>query len=109
MTPETTSHILLMIILFGFSAFFSIAETALFSLSSQKLKEMVDKKWIASSLLQKMKQDPRRLLTTILLGNDLINIAISILATEILASYLGFLNETLFLFISIGLTTFVII
>ncbi|MBI1909511.1 MAG: HlyC/CorC family transporter [Deltaproteobacteria bacterium] len=109
MTPPITNSLLVIFLLLGFSSFFSMAETALFSLSSQQVQKMIQSKVLGANLIKKFQSDPKQVLTAILLGNDLVNIAISILATEILVPYFKFLDKTLFFLISVGLTTFVIL
>ncbi|MDO8462255.1 MAG: hemolysin family protein [Deltaproteobacteria bacterium] len=109
MHAETTTHLLLIVLLLGFSSFFSAAETALFSLSPRQLKKMIEAKGLGTKLIQRFQSEPKQVLTTILLGNDLINIAISILATGQLALLFPTISKTLFLCLSIGITTFVIL
>src|SRR3989338_4671161 len=109
MIIHSSIYFLLILFLLAFSAFFSGAETAIFSISARRLKKMRKEKLIGSSLLVKIKKNPRKILTTILLGNDLVNIAISILAAQWLSVYLGHLNETVFFILTAGITTFFII
>ncbi|MEH6457214.1 MAG: CNNM domain-containing protein, partial [Cocleimonas sp.] len=74
----------ILFILFLLSAFFSGTETALMSLNRYKLKHLAkDNKGaqLASQLLEK----PDRLIGVILIGNNLVNILITQLAT-----YIGF-------------------
>jgi CBS domain containing-hemolysin-like protein len=66
-------------ILLGLSAFFSASETALTAINKIKLKHLVKHKVKNAFLLQKLLEKPRDLLTTILFGNTLVNIANSIL------------------------------
>jgi CBS domain containing-hemolysin-like protein len=65
------------------SGFFSSAETALFSISRAKAIHLAKEKHITTALIQKMKSDPHRLLTTILIGNNIVNVGASALATAI--------------------------
>ena len=65
------------------SGFFSSAETALFSISKAKAIHLAKEKGPANKLIKKMKADPHRLLTTILIGNNLVNIGASAIATAI--------------------------
>lgn len=74
---------ILLIILILFSAFFSGTETAFFSLSNIKLKKMLSCKEKNAKLVAKLKSNPQRLLITILIGNNLVNIAAASLATII--------------------------
>jgi len=59
------------------SAFFSGSECAMFSLDHYALEQLEDGKRSSDRAIRKMLERPRRLLATILLGNELINITIS--------------------------------
>ena len=78
-----TDQIILLIALVLFSGFFSSAETALFSISKVKARHLAKAKGKANKLIKKMKEDPHKLLSTILIGNNLVNVAASALATAI--------------------------
>lgn len=80
-------RIIALIILIILSAFFSGVETALFSLSSLKVRYLVEKKRKHAKILQKIKQKPHELLTTILIGNNVANIAAATLATVIASDF----------------------
>jgi len=71
----------LLILLLGFSAFFSGTETAFFSLSRIYLKKLENNQTAASRRILALIRRPRRLLITLLLGNTFVNMAISSLAT----------------------------
>ncbi len=77
-------QVIALIILLILSGFFSSAETSLFSISRSKArflaKQSGDK---ANQLIFQMKNDPHRLLSTILIGNNVVNIAASSLATRL--------------------------
>jgi putative hemolysin len=70
-------------ILLCFSAFFSGSETALFSLSRLKVRQMATDPSSPRRLVAKMLSNPHRLLATILLGNMLVNVASSSLGENI--------------------------
>ena len=71
------------------SAFFSCSETALFSLSPVKVRMMIEQKKKGSGILYKLKRNPRKLIVTVLLGNNIVNIAASALATMISTELFG--------------------
>ena len=68
-------------VLIFLSGFFSSAETALFSISKVKARHLAKEKSRAKRLILKMKEDPHRLLSTILIGNNLVNVGASAIAT----------------------------
>jgi CBS domain containing-hemolysin-like protein len=65
------------------SGFFSSAETALFSISRVRARHLAKSPHATDKLIYRMKEEPHRLLTTILIGNNLVNIGAAALATAI--------------------------
>jgi len=63
-------------ILLAASAFFSGAETALFNLSRAQLRRLRASRSPFHSLAARLMDDPRRLLVTVLLGNNVVNTAL---------------------------------
>jgi putative hemolysin len=76
-------QILVLGVLLLLSGFFSSAETALFSISRAKAVHLAKEKRLTNALIKKMKSDPHRLLSTILIGNNIVNVGASALATAI--------------------------
>ena len=79
----TQTKITILLVLILLSAFFSGVETALFSLSRLRVKHLVRKKVRGARAVEKLKDQPQKLLITILIGNNLVNIGASALATSI--------------------------
>jgi len=71
------------IILLLLSGFFSSAETALFSISRTRAIHLAKEKGKAFKLIKRMKEDSHTLLSTILIGNNLVNVAAAAIATAI--------------------------
>jgi putative hemolysin len=76
-------QIAVLIILLFLSGFFSSAETALFSISKVKAVHLAKQKGKTNALIKRMKDDPHRLLSTILIGNNLVNVGASAIATAV--------------------------
>jgi CBS domain containing-hemolysin-like protein len=76
-------QIFLMLVLLVLSGFFSSSETALFSISRTKARHLAKLEGSANALIKKMKDDPHRLLTTILIGNNAVNVAASAIAARL--------------------------
>ena len=76
------------LLLFG-SAFFSGSETALFSLSRLDLQKLRRERQRHSETLHALLDQPRRLIISILCGNELVNIAAAANMTGILVSLYG--------------------
>lgn len=79
--------IILLLVLLALSGFFSASETALFSIGQAKARYLAKEPGAANQLILKMKNDPHKLLTTILIGNNLVNIGASALATAVSINY----------------------
>jgi CBS domain containing-hemolysin-like protein len=75
------------VVLLVLSAFFSSSEIAMFSLASHRV-EALGEESKAGRTLAALRDDPHRLLVTILVGNNLVNIAMSSIATGLFAVYL---------------------
>ncbi|MBI2345594.1 MAG: HlyC/CorC family transporter [Deltaproteobacteria bacterium] len=75
-------HFLLLVFLLSFSAFVSCAETALFSLSRVELHRLKRAADWPSRRLRALLRHPREILVTILIGNEVSNVAISVVAAD---------------------------
>ena len=79
----------LFVILMGLSGFFSSAETALFSLSNVQIEQMRQNGHPRIGLIEHMLSEPRRLIITILIGNELANVAASVISAAVIIHLLG--------------------
>ncbi|WP_459192621.1 DUF21 domain-containing protein [Halosimplex sp. J119] len=75
------------LVLLACSAFFSSSETAIFSLPKAWIDEQAEHSDRAR-VLQGLVEDPHRLLVTLLVGNNVVNVAISSIVTVLVTSYL---------------------
>ncbi len=75
------TNLIILLVLLVLSAFFSAAEVAFVSLTDAKVKSMVKRKLPRAKKIKKLLENPRRLLVTILIGNNIVNIASASLAT----------------------------
>ncbi|MFB6202575.1 MAG: hemolysin family protein, partial [Halorhabdus sp.] len=75
-------------VLLALSAFYSSSEIAMFSLPAHRIEALVEDGLPSAETLQSLKADPHKLLVTILVGNNIVNIAMSSIATGLLAEYL---------------------
>ncbi|MDD5593821.1 MAG: hemolysin family protein, partial [Candidatus Margulisbacteria bacterium] len=81
------TEILLLIIFIALSAFFSASETAMTTISRPKIAQLVEAKRPGARTLRKLREDPAKLLSTILIGNNVVNISASVLATTVITGY----------------------
>ena len=98
-TPIITSIIILIILLIS-SALISGAEVALFSLTKSNIKDGLENKSTSMEVIARLLERPKKLLATILVANNFINIAI-----VLLFAYIG---ETVFSSISNTLVRFLV-
>ncbi|GAA0086839.1 hemolysin family protein [Clostridium sp. CTA-7] len=84
-----TWQIILLVILLVMSGFFSMSETALMALSKIRIRHMVEEGVKGAKLIEKLTEDPSRLLGAILIGNNIANIGASALATSIALKAFG--------------------
>jgi len=82
-------QIIFFIILLLLSGFFSASETALVSLSKIRLRSMVDEGVKNSKIIEKVLSNQSKLISTILVGNNLVNIGASALATSFTIDVFG--------------------
>lgn len=82
-TQMLFDQLVVLIVLLLLSGFFSSAETALFSISRAKARHIAKERGLTNTLIKRMKDDPHRLLSTILIGNNLVNVAAAALATSV--------------------------
>lgn len=77
------------VLLLSLSAFFSSSETAVFSLPREWIEQQATTGDRRAHVLKSLHDDPHRLLVTLLVGNNIVNIAISSITTVLVASYLS--------------------
>lgn len=82
-------QIIVLIILLVLSGFFSMSETALMALSKIRIRHMVEDGVKGAKLVEKLTQDPNKLLGAILIGNNIVNILASSLATTLFVNAFG--------------------
>ncbi|RDI69984.1 hemolysin family protein [Halopelagius longus] len=85
----TLAGVAALVVLMGLSAFFSSSEIAMFSLARHRVDALVDDGVPGAATLERLTSDPHRLLITILVGNNLVNIAMSSIATGLCGLYLS--------------------
>lgn len=84
-----TLNLIIIVICIIMSAYFSATETAFNSLNRIRLKNMAEKGNKKAKLVLKLLENYDNLLSTILIGNNIVNIACSSLATVLFISLLG--------------------
>lgn len=79
-------QLLILVVLLALSAFFSASETALVSHNKIKMRRLVDDGVKSAKLVTKITEDSGKMLSVILIGNNLVNIGASSIATSLAIS-----------------------
>lgn len=107
MDPQSSYDFIVLVLLLILSFVFSSSETALMSLSKTRLRTMIDEKVKGADRIQKIMEDPKKMLTTILIGNNIVNISASSLTTSIVFEMTG--GNNTFVAIATFILTFLIL
>lgn len=84
-TLQTVIYLLILCVLLFCSAMASASETALFSLQPNDINELKASGRSADKTVLELRQSPKKLLATILITNNLVNVTITIFSTYIMA------------------------
>ncbi len=106
MSPEIILTLAAVILLLGLSAFFSGSETALTAASRARLHALELEGNERAQRVNKLLAEPERIIGTILLGNNLVNILASALTTSLL---IGLFGDVGVAYATIGMTVLVVI
>ena len=106
MGPSDIALLCILFVLLLFSAFFSSAETALTTFNKVRLRMLVDDGNKKAIVLDKVLSNSRKMLSTVLIGNNIVNIAASSLTT-VLAQHIFDVN--IVVSVCVGVLTLVII
>lgn len=101
-----TWQIVILVLFLGCSAFFSGSETALMAVSRIRLHQMKKKNPRRVKITEGVLAKPEKLIGTILLGNNLVNVAMSAIATAIAISLWG--NAGI-IYVTLALTVIILI
>ncbi|MCP5416125.1 MAG: HlyC/CorC family transporter [Chromatiaceae bacterium] len=94
-------ELILFIFLMLLSGFFSSSETSMFSLNSVQLEQMRQSGNPSLPLIERMLSEPRRLIVTILIGNEFVNVAASVISAAMVIQLAGEENKLFNLFIMV--------
>ncbi len=90
--------VILCLLLFA-SALISSSETAFFSLQPADIDDLESRTDAKSKLVLKLREKPKTLLATILIGNNFVNVTITLLATYIVSEMFDLVNHPVAAFI----------
>ncbi len=86
--PNMIEEVIILVILLILSAFFSASETAFYSVDRYKVAKLIKKKVKGAVELQKLKKNQNKLLITILVMNNVVNIGSASLAAALVLQIL---------------------
>ena len=89
MDPNQIVMIILFVLLIAMSAFFSMSETAFMAVNKIRIRTLAEDNNKKAKIIDRLLEDQDRLLSSILVGNNLVNIAASSLTTSFMISVFG--------------------
>ena len=95
MEPQLLSELLAMAICIAFSAYFSASETAFSSLNRARMKAMAEQGDKRAERTLALAEQYDRLLSTLLIGNNIVNIAVASIGTVMFVRYYGDMGATI--------------
>ncbi len=95
MDPYVTFKLVLMGLCLLLSGFFSSSEASLFSLTPLHIHKMKEERFPFFSSVERLLNAPRRLLITIIVGNEVVNVVLSAVVTALFISLFGERGEWL--------------
>ncbi len=107
MDPSDTYQIIILLVLLSLSAFFSSNETALMSVNRIRLRSLADEgNKRAAMALDILENQTPKLLSAILIGNNIVNISASSLATTLAYSFGGYMVSIVTLILTVLILIF---
>ena len=105
MEPDSTLQVVAILILILLSAFFSSAETALTTVNKHRLRALAEEGNKNAQKVLKLIENPAKMLSAILIGNNIVNISASALTTTVTTNVFG----SKFVGVSTGILTLVVL
>jgi CBS domain containing-hemolysin-like protein len=87
--PSDATQLIILFILLALSAFFSAAETALTTVNKLRIRSLEDDDVRGAKTVSKLIEEPGKMLSAILIGNNIANITASSLSTTLAIEYFG--------------------
>ncbi|MCI6857739.1 MAG: hemolysin family protein [Eubacterium sp.] len=113
MDPSSIQQIIVVLLLLILSAFFSSAETALTTVNKHRIRALSQQGDRRASRVLALIEKPEKMLSAILIGNNIVNLSASSLNTTLairLAQHAGFgKNSSTFIGVATGILTFLIL
>ncbi len=98
-TLNAVIGLIVLFLLLAISALISSSETAFFSLQPADIDDLESRNDAKSQLVLKLREKPKTLLATILIGNNFVNVTITLLATYIVNEMFDLVNHPIAAFV----------
>lgn len=105
MEPGSSLQIVAIVILILLSAFFSSAETALTTVNKHRLRSLAEEGNKNAERVLRLIENPSKMLSAILIGNNIVNISASALTTTVTTDLIG----SKFVGVSTGVLTLIVL
>lgn len=105
MDPSDAAQPIILFVLLLLSAFFSSSETALTTVNKLRIRTLADDDVRGAKTVIKLIEDPGRMLTAILIGNNIVNISASSIATVMATNFF----DSKWVGLVVGILTFLIL
>lgn len=89
MDPSDATQLIILFVFLMLSAFFSSSETALTTVNKLRIRTLADDDVRGAKTVGKLIENPSKMLSAILIGNNIVNISASALATALVTRYFG--------------------
>ena len=89
MDPSDVTQIIILFILLVLSSFFSSSETALTTVNKLRIRSLAEENVKGAKIVAKLIEDPSKMLSAILIGNNIVNLTASSLATSLAIEHFG--------------------
>lgn len=89
MDSSAVTQLVILMILLGLSAFFSCSETALTTVNKIRIRTLIEEGNSRAVILDRVTENSGKMLSAILIGNNIVNISASSLATVLATRLLG--------------------
>ncbi len=105
MEPDSSIQIVAIVLMILLSAFFSSAETALTTVNRHRLRSLAEKGNKSAKKVLDLVENPAKMLSAILIGNNIVNIGVSSLTTIVVTEMFG----NTYVGIATGLLTLIVL
>ena len=105
MDPDSSIQLVAIVLMVMLSAFFSSAETALTTVNRHRLRSLAEKGNKSAQKVLRLIENPSKMISAILIGNNIVNIGASSLTTTFVAEQLG----NVYVGVATGILTLVIL